>query len=157
MDKLVTCLWFDGKAEEAAKFYTSIFADSKIDSITYYGDAGPGQKGSVMTVIFHLAGQEFLGLNGGPEYQFTPAISLMVNCKDQSEIDYYWQHLSEGGETNVCGWLTDKYGLSWQVVPTVFAKLIGDKDEKKSQSVMRAMLQMTKLNIALLQAAYDQA
>jgi len=157
MDKLTLCLWFDNQAEEAAKFYTSLFTNSKIDKITYYGDEGPGRKGTVMTVIFHLGDQEYMGLNGGPEYKFTPAISLMVYCQDQAEVDYYWERLSEGGEKNVCGWLTDKYGVSWQVLPTLLGELMADKDARKAQNVMHAMLQMTKLDIAGLQAAYDQA
>ncbi len=156
MDKLTTCLWFDGRAEEAARFYTSVFKQSKIDAITYYSEAGPGQKGTVMTVVFHLDGQEYLALNGGPMYKFTPAISLMVYCQDQKEVDYYWQHLSEGGVTDACGWLTDKFGVSWQVVPTVLMHMLTDKDERKAQNTYRAMLQMTKLDIAQLQAAYDQ-
>jgi predicted 3-demethylubiquinone-9 3-methyltransferase (glyoxalase superfamily) len=157
MDKISPCLWFNNQAEEAVRFYISTFTNSSIDKISYYGDEGPGPKGTVMTVIFHLDSQELMALNGGPEYQFTPAISLVVYCKDQPEVDYYWERLSEGGEKNVCGWLMDRYGVSWQIVPTLLGQLIGDSDTRKAQGVMRAMLQMTKLNIAALLNAYDQA
>jgi len=157
MEKLATCLWFDGKAEEAAKFYTSVFDDSFIGTVTYYGEGSMGASGTVMTVIFNLAGQEFMALNGGPQYKLTPAISLMVYCRDQVEVDHYWERLSEGGEKSVCGWLTDRFGVSWQVIPTILGKLLGDADSRKVQNVTRAMLQMTKLDIAVLQAAYDQA
>ena len=157
MDKITPCLWFNNQAEEAARFYVSIFKNSSIENINYYVGEGPGPSGTVMTVIFHLDGQELMALNGGPEYQFTPAISMMVFCKDQAEVDYYWERLSEGGEKNVCGWLTDRYGVSWQVFPTVLGELIGDVDKHKVQNVMRVKLQMTKPIIAELQSAYDQA
>ncbi len=156
MGNLSLCLWFNNQAEEAVKFYTSVFKDSKIDKISYYGNEGPGPKGSVMTVTFQLNGMEFMALNGGPEYSFTPAISLVVYCEDQSGVDYYWERLSEGGEKGVCGWLTDKYGVSWQVVPTILGKFMNAKNTKKAENVTHALLQMTKLDIAQLKAAYEQ-
>ena len=156
MDKISPCIWFDNQAEEAAKFYTSVFKDGKIDQITHYGEAGPGEQGSVMTVVFHLHGQEFMALNGGPEYKLTPALSLMIYCQDQAEVDYFWERLSEGGEKSVCGWLTDKYGLSWQVVPSLLIELQSSKDSRKKENMMRAMLQMTKLDISELKAAYER-
>jgi predicted 3-demethylubiquinone-9 3-methyltransferase (glyoxalase superfamily) len=155
MQKITPFLWFDGNAEEAVHFYASIFKDSKIGSVMRYGDAGPGPKGSVMTVAFELNGQEFIGLNGGPTYKFTPAVSFMVHCETQEEVDEYWDKLSEGGAPNVCGWLQDKYGLSWQIVPTALLRMLQDKDPAKSSRVMQAMMKMTKLNISELQAAYD--
>lgn len=156
MQKILPCLWFDNQAEEAVKLYTSIIKNSKIENISYYSEAGPGQKGSVLTVTFNLSGQEVMALNGGPEYKFTPAISLFVNCDDQEEVDHYWEKLSEGGEQGPCGWLTDKYGVSWQIVPTILGVLMSDKDEKKVARVMHAMLQMKKLDIAKLKQAYEQ-
>ena len=156
MQKITPFLWFDDKAEEAANFYVSIFKNSKIGSVARYGEAGPGPKGSVMTVSFQLEGVEFVALNGGPQFQFTPAISFVVQCKTQEEVDEYWDRLSAGGETNMCGWLQDTYGLSWQIVPTVLYELIQAAEPKKSQSVMKAMLQMTKLDIARLKQAYDE-
>jgi predicted 3-demethylubiquinone-9 3-methyltransferase (glyoxalase superfamily) len=155
MQKITPFLWFDGNAEEAVHFYASIFKDSKIGTIMRYGDAGPGPKGSVMTVAFELNGQEFIGLNGGPTYKFTPAVSFMVHCETQEEVDEYWDKLSEGGAPNVCGWLQDKYGLSWQIVPTALLRMLEDKDPAKSNRVMQAMMKMTKLDISVLQAAYD--
>ena len=155
--KLTTCLWFDGQAEEAMTFYLSMFKNSKAGSVTRYGEAGPGRKGSVMTATFQLFGQEFLALNGGPHYSFTPAISFVVNCETQQEVDELWKKLSEGGREDQCGWLTDKFGLSWQIVPTLLPKLLSDKDPKKSQNVMKAMLQMKKIDSKKLQKAYDQA
>jgi predicted 3-demethylubiquinone-9 3-methyltransferase (glyoxalase superfamily) len=155
MQKITPFLWFDGNAEEAVHFYASIFKDSKIGTIMRYGDAGPGPKGSVMTVAFELNGQEFIGLNGGPTYKFTPAVSFMVHCETQGEVDEYWDKLSEGGAPNVCGWLQDKYGLSWQIVPTALLRMLEDKDPAKSNRVMQAMMKMTKLDISVLQAAYD--
>jgi predicted 3-demethylubiquinone-9 3-methyltransferase (glyoxalase superfamily) len=155
MRKITPFLWFDGNAEEAVHFYASIFKDSKIGTVMRYGDAGPGPKGSVMTVAFELNGQEFIGLNGGPTYKFTPAVSFMVHCETQEEVDEYWDKLSEGGAPNVCGWLQDKYGLSWQIVPTALLRMLQDKDPAKSNRVMQAMMKMTKLNISVLQAAYD--
>jgi predicted 3-demethylubiquinone-9 3-methyltransferase (glyoxalase superfamily) len=156
MQKIIPCLWFNNQAEEAARFYTAIFTHSTLDDISYYGDAGPGTKGTVLTSTFHLNGQEIMALNGGPEYKFTPAISLFVNCESQEEVDYFWEKLSEGGEKGRCGWLTDKFGVSWQIVPTVLGILLGDKDEEKAARVMQAMLQMTKLDIQLLQQAYNE-
>lgn len=156
MQKIITCLWFDNQAEEAARFYTSVFKNSKIDNLSYYGKSGPGIKGTVLTATFQLNGQEIMALNGGPEYKFTPAISLFVNCENQEEVDYYWEKLSEGGEKGPCGWLTDKFGVSWQIVPTVLGVLMSDKDEKKAARVMQAMLQMSKLDIKVLQQAYTE-
>jgi predicted 3-demethylubiquinone-9 3-methyltransferase (glyoxalase superfamily) len=155
MQKITPFLWFDTQAEEAANFYTAIFKNSKVKSIARYGDAGPGPKGSVMTASFELNGQEFIALNAGPKFKFSPAISFVVNCETQEEVDYYWEKLSAGGRTDQCGWLTDKFGLSWQVVPTVLGQLMATKDPQKSQRVMQAMLQMTKLDIAKLQQAAD--
>jgi predicted 3-demethylubiquinone-9 3-methyltransferase (glyoxalase superfamily) len=156
MQKIIPCLWFNNQAEEAARFYTSIFEDAKMDQTSYYGDAGPGEKGSVLTATFILNGQEIMALNGGPEYKFTPAISLFVNCEDQQEVDYFWEKLSEGGEKGRCGWLTDKFGVSWQIVPTILGVLMSDKDENKVARVMQAMLQMNKLEIDILQKAYQK-
>lgn len=154
--KLTTCLWFDDQAEAAMNFYLSVFQDSKAGTVTRYGEAGPGRKGSVMTATFQLFGREFLALNGGPHYRFTPAISLVVNCESQQEVDELWAKLSEGGREDQCGWLTDQFGLSWQIVPTLLPKLLSDKDPKKSQNVMQAMLQMKKIDSRKLQQAYDQ-
>jgi predicted 3-demethylubiquinone-9 3-methyltransferase (glyoxalase superfamily) len=156
MQKIVPCLWFNQQAEEAARFYTSIFAHSKLENISKIGEEGPSKKGSVMTVTFQLNGQEIMALNGGPVFKFTPAISLFVNCENQEEVDYYWEKLSEGGQKGQCGWLTDKYGVSWQIVPAILAVLISDKDAKKSANVMQVMLQMTKLDIEKLKQAYEQ-
>jgi len=156
MQKITPFLWFDTKAEEAAKFYTSIFKNSQIVSIARYGEAGPGPKGSVMTVAFKLDGQDFVALNGGPQFQFTLAISLVVNCKTQEEVDYFWGKLSERGKTDRCGWLKDKFGLSWQVVPTILGELLGDKNAKKANRVMEAMLQMDKMEIDKLKQAYER-
>jgi predicted 3-demethylubiquinone-9 3-methyltransferase (glyoxalase superfamily) len=159
MQKITPFLWFDNKAEEAAKFYVSIFKNSRIGDISRYGDAGAEvsgrPKGTVMVVTFQLGGQEFLALNGGPQFKFTEAISLVVNCETQQEIDGLWEKLSEGGAKNQCGWLKDKYGLSWQIVPTVLGKLMQDKDAEKANRVMKAMLQMHKIDIKLLKQAYD--
>ena len=145
MQGLTTCLWFDGKAEEAANFYTSIFKDSKITHVSRYGDSGPGPKGSVMVVMFEMNGQSFMGLNGGPMFTFSPAISLVVNCDTQEEIDHYWDRLLEGGKPSQCGWLTDKYGLSWQVVPAKIGEYF--KDPEKGNRVMAAVMKMVKLDI----------
>jgi predicted 3-demethylubiquinone-9 3-methyltransferase (glyoxalase superfamily) len=155
MQKITPFLWFDGKAEEAAKFYTSIFKNSKLGQIRRYGDAGPGPKGSVLTASFAIEGQEFVALNGGPQFTFTPAISFFVNCETQEEVDEFWDKLSEGGRKNRCGWLQDKFGVSWQIVPTALGKLLGDPDPEKSSRVMKAMLQMEKLDIRGLQEAYE--
>jgi predicted 3-demethylubiquinone-9 3-methyltransferase (glyoxalase superfamily) len=156
MQKITPFLWFDGKAEEAMRFYVSIFNNSKVGAVTRYGDAGPGPKGTVMVVTFQLDGQEFIALNGGPQFTFSPAISFVVNCETQEEVDAFWEKLSEGGEKLQCGWLRDKYGLSWQIVPTVLGEMMQDKDAEKSQRVMKAMLQMTKLDINGLKQAYAQ-
>jgi predicted 3-demethylubiquinone-9 3-methyltransferase (glyoxalase superfamily) len=156
MQKITPFLWFDDKAEEAVNFYTSIFKNSKIGSVSRYGDAGPGPKGTVMSATFQLDGQEFMALNGGPEYTFTPAISFFVNCETQQEIDHLWEKLSEGGEKGRCGWLKDRYGVSWQIVPPILGRLLNDRNAARSQSVMKAMLQMDKLDIEGLQKAYEQ-
>jgi predicted 3-demethylubiquinone-9 3-methyltransferase (glyoxalase superfamily) len=156
MQKITPFLWFKDQAEEAMNFYVSIFKDSKAVSVSRYGDAGRGPKGSVMVAKFQLDGQDFMALNGGPMFTFSPAISFVVNCKTQEEVDEYWEKLSEGGQTQQCGWLTDKYGLSWQIVPTILGELVADKDPERSNRVMKAMLQMTKLDIRTLKAAYEQ-
>jgi len=156
MQKITPFLWFDDKAEEAARFYTSIFKNSKILSVSRYGDAGPGPKGAVMTATFELEGQQFIALNGGPQFKFTEAISFLVNCESQAEVDELWARLSEGGQPGPCGWLKDRFGLSWQIFPTALGKMLQDKDPAKSQRVMKAMLQMSKIDIAGLQRAYDQ-
>jgi predicted 3-demethylubiquinone-9 3-methyltransferase (glyoxalase superfamily) len=157
---IAPCLWFDSQAEEAARFYTSIFKNSKIKTVTRYGEAGAEvakrPKGSVMTVVFELDGQEFMGLNGGPLFKFTEATSFIVNCKTQKEVDEFWEKLSKGGEEGPCGWLKDKFGLSWQIVPTVMEEMLKDKDEKKTNRVMAAMLEMKKLDIKALEQAYKQ-
>jgi predicted 3-demethylubiquinone-9 3-methyltransferase (glyoxalase superfamily) len=154
MQKITPFLWFNDKAEEAMNFYVSIFKDSKAVSISRYGDSGPGPKGSVMVAKFQIEGQEFIALNGGPQFTFSPAISFVVNCKTQEEIDHFWEKLSEGGAKSQCGWLTDKFGLSWQIVPTILGELM--KDPEKSNRVMKALLQMTKLDIAGLRRAHEQ-
>ncbi|MGO4715798.1 VOC family protein [Bradyrhizobium sp. 2TAF24] len=152
MSKITTSLWFDGNAEDAANFYASIFKDSKITAVSRYGDAGPGPKGNVMVVAFELNGQSYIGINGGPQFKFSPAISLVVNCETQDEIDYYWDRLIEGGAPQQCGWLTDKFGLSWQVVPTIIGEVMKDPD--KGNRAMAAILKMVKLDIAeILRAA----
>jgi len=157
MPKMFPCLWFDHQAEEAMIFYTSIFKNSKIGEISRYGDAGPMPKGTVLTATFQLDGQDFMALNGGPAFHFTPAISLFVNCETQAEVDELWQKLSAGGEESQCGWLTDKYGVSWQIVPTVLGQLMQDPDPEKARRVTEAMLKMRKLDIAKLKQAYHQA
>lgn len=154
MQKITPFLWFDDKAEEAMKFYTSIFKNSKIGSVTRYGDAGPGPKGTVMSATFELEGQKFMALNGGPLFKFTEAISFFVNCETQQEVDELWEKLSAGGEKSRCGWLKDKYGLSWQIIPSVLGELLGDKDPAKSKRVMKAMLQMDKIDIEGLKRAH---
>jgi len=156
MQKITPFLWFDDQAEEAANFYVSIFKNSKVGRVTRYGEAGPGPKGTAMSVTFELDGQEFFALNGGPLFSFTPAISFFVNCETQQEVDDLWEKLSAGGEKSRCGWLKDKYGLSWQVIPSVLGKMLQDKDVAKAKSVMNAMLQMDKIDISRLQQAYDQ-
>ncbi len=154
MQKITPFLWFDGKAEEAANFYVSIFKNSKIGSVTRSGDAGPGPKGTVMIVTFSLDGLEFTALNGGPQYKFSPAISFFVNCETQGEVDELWGKLSEGGDQLQCAWLRDKHGVSWQIVPSALRQLMQDKDPVKSQRVFKAMLQMTKIDIEGLKRAY---
>jgi len=162
MQKISPCLWFDDKAEEAAKFYTSVFKDSKIGDVTRYGKEGyeihGKEEGTVMTVEFEIEGQKFLGLNGGPIFKFNEAISFQVYCETQEEVDYYWVKLSEGGDekAQVCGWLKDKYGVSWQIVPIILIEMLKDKDSEKSQRVMKAMLQMHKLDISTLKKAYEE-
>jgi predicted 3-demethylubiquinone-9 3-methyltransferase (glyoxalase superfamily) len=154
MPKIKPFLWFDTQAEEAAKFYVSIFKNSKIVKVARYGEAGPGPKGSVMTVVFQLDGQEFIALNGGPHFKFTEAISFVVECKTQEEVDEYWEKLTEGGQEVQCGWLKDKYGLSWQITPTVLGEMLSDPDREKAKRVMEAMLKMKKIEIAELRRAY---
>ena len=154
MKKITPFLWFDKDAEEAAKFYVSVFPNSKIGSVARYGEAGPGQSGSVMTVEFELNGLRFVALNGGPEFKFTEAVSFVINCETQEEVDDYWAKLADGGEEGPCGWLKDRYGLSWQVVPTALMELLKDADPEKSQRVMKAMLQMGKIEIEPLRRAY---
>ena len=156
MQKITPFLWFNDKAEEAVNFYVSIFKNSKAMSVTRYGDAGPGPKGTVMVAVFEIEGQQFLALNGGPQFNFTPAVSFVVNCETQREVDDLWEKLSAGGKKQACGWLQDKYGLSWQIVPTILGKLMQDKDPAKSQRVMKAMLQMQKLDIEGLKRAAEQ-
>ncbi len=156
MQKITPFLWFDDQAEEAMHFYVAIFPNSRILEVRRYGEAGPGKPGTVMTASFELNGQEFMALNGGPEYTLTPAISFFVNCETQAEVDALWEKLSAGGHKDQCGWLTDKFGVTWQIVPTILGELLGSADQAKAQSAMRAMLQMTKLDIAQLQLAYDR-
>ncbi len=153
MQKITPSLWFDENAEEAIRFYTSIFKNSRIGSITRYGAEGPGPEGTVMTVSFQLTGQEFLAINGGPQFKFSPAVSFIVNCETQEEIDYYWDKLSEGGETEQCGWLKDQFGLSWQIVPTILGALLQDKDTEKSRRATQALLKMTRIIIEELKQA----
>jgi predicted 3-demethylubiquinone-9 3-methyltransferase (glyoxalase superfamily) len=156
MQKIRPFLWFDKEAEEAAEFYVSIFKNSRVLEVARYGDAGPGPAGSAMTVAFVLDGEEFIALNGGPHFRFTEAVSLFVTCEDQAEVDYFWDKLMAGGGQPVqCGWLKDRFGLSWQVVPAGLMTMLHDPDAARSERVMRAMLQMVKLDIAALQRAYD--
>jgi predicted 3-demethylubiquinone-9 3-methyltransferase (glyoxalase superfamily) len=156
MQKITPFLWFDDDAEEATNFYVSIFKNSKVKEIRRYGDAGPGPKGTVMTTSFELEGQEFMALNGGPHFRFTEAISFFVNCKTQEEVDALWSKLlAGGGQESQCGWLKDKFGLSWQIVPTALSEMLGDKDPAKSARVMKAMLQMKKIDIEGLKRAYE--
>jgi predicted 3-demethylubiquinone-9 3-methyltransferase (glyoxalase superfamily) len=156
MQKISPFLWFDNQAEEAMNFYTSIFKNSEQKGVTRYGDAGPGPKGSVMTASFTLNGQEFTALNGGPLFKFNESVSFVVHCcETQEEVDYYWEKLSEGGHKSQCGWLKDKFGLSWQVVPDIAIKLLTDKNAAKGQKVMQAVMQMTKIDIQKLQDAYN--
>ena len=155
MQKITPFLWFDGKAEEAMNFYVSIIPNSKIISVTRVGDAGPGPKGSVLTAEFALNGVEFVALNGGPQFKFTEAVSFVINCETQEEVDRYWEKLSEGGRTDQCGWLKDKYGLSWQITPIQLTQMLKDKDQKKADRVMKAMMKMAKLDIKELKQAYE--
>ncbi len=156
MQKITPFLWFDGKAEEAMALYLSVFRNAKVVSVTRYGEAGPGPKGTVMAATFELDGQEFIALNGGPQFTFSPAVSFLVKCETQQEIDEKWEKLSEGGEKQSCGWLKDRFGLSWQIVPRILGEMLNDKDAEKSKRVMQAMLQMSKLDIGRLKQAYDQ-
>jgi predicted 3-demethylubiquinone-9 3-methyltransferase (glyoxalase superfamily) len=157
MPAITPFLWFNDKAEEAANFYVSIFPNSKILTVSRYGDAGPGPRGSVMTVNFELDGRQFTALNGGPRYSFTPSVSFLVPCETQQDVDHYWEKLTAGGKPIQCGWLEDKYGLSWQIVPKELFRLVRDRDPAKSQRVMKAMLQMVKLDVARLQQAANEA
>ena len=156
MQRITPFLWFDNNAEEAANFYVSVFKNAKLLNVARYGDAGPGPKGTVMTAEFELDGQKFVALNGGPRFKFTEAISFVVNCESQQEIDYFWNKLTEGGQESVCGWLKDKFGVSWQIVPTALSKMFSDPDAQKSQRVMKAMLQMKKIDLPALQKAYNE-
>jgi len=155
MQKIIPFLWYDGNAEEAINFYTSIFKNSKVGRITRYGKGGPEPEGSFITGTFQLEGQDFMALNGGPKYKFTPAISLFVSCKTQQEVDELWEKLSVGGDRSQCGWLIDKYGISWQIIPTALGELMGDPDPAKSLRVIQAMLKMTKIDIKVLEDAYN--
>lgn len=156
MQKIVPFLWFNGNAEEAANFYVSIFKNSKIINVSRFGDAGPGPKGAVMSVTFQLEGQQFYALNGGPQFSFTPAISLFVNCESQQEVDQLWNRLAEGGHPNQCGWIQDKFGLSWQIIPTMLGQLLQDNDKEKAGRVMKAMMKMGKIDTEILQQAYNE-
>ena len=160
MQRITPCLWFDNQAEEAANFYISIFKNSKIMNVARYGEAGAEAakrpKGTVMIITFQLESQEFMALNGGPVFTFSPAISLLVNCETQEEINGLWDRLSEGGEKGQCGWLKDKYGVSWQIVPSILGKMMLDKNAEKTEKVMKAMLQMNKIDIKTLKQAYEQ-
>ena len=156
MQKIAPCLWFDGRAEEAMHFYTSIFRNSKVGDVTRYTEAGPGEKGSVLAVTFEIEGREFMGLNGGPNFKFSPAISFSVKCETQEEVDYYWSKLLAGGQPQQCGWLTDKFGVSWQIVPTALVEMLKDKDAERANRVMQAMLKTVKLDINTLRQAYEQ-
>lgn len=156
MQKIAPFLWFDGQAEEAMNFYVSVFKNSRAGKVMRYGEGGPGPSGRVMSATFELEGQQFMALNGGPMFTFTPAISFFVNCETQQEVDELWTRLSEGGRTRQCGWLQDKFGVSWQIVPTVLGTMLQDPDAEKSRRVMQAMLEMEKLDIARLQQAYEQ-
>jgi predicted 3-demethylubiquinone-9 3-methyltransferase (glyoxalase superfamily) len=155
MQKITPFLWYDNNAEEAINLYLSIFKNSKITKVARYGDAGPGPKGSVMTIAFQLEGQDFIALNGGPMFKFTEAISLSVDCKTQQEVDELWEKLSAGGQPGQCGWLKDRFGLSWQIVPSALVEMLQDKDAEKSNRVMQAMMQMRKIDIARLRQAYE--
>jgi predicted 3-demethylubiquinone-9 3-methyltransferase (glyoxalase superfamily) len=154
MSKITTCLWFNGQAEAAANFYVSLFPNSKVGKIAKYPEGTPGQPGTVMTVEFELDGAQFVGLNGGPEFKFSEAVSFQIDCKDQAEVDRYWNALlADGGEESVCGWLKDRFGVSWQVIPTVLPKLMGGPDKAKANRVTAAMMQMKKIDVAKLEEA----
>ena len=153
MPKITPCLWFDDQGEAAAALYTSVFPHSKIVEVTHYGEAGPGEQGAVMTVAFELDGQPFVALNGGPDFTFSEAVSFQVDCQSQDEVDHYWTRLSEGGEESVCGWLKDRFGLSWQIVPSRLTELVSDPDEQRAQRVVNAMLGMKKIDIDALERA----
>ena len=155
MEKITPFLWFDGRAEEAAKFYTSLFKNSKLGTLRRFGPGGPAPAGSVMSVEFQIEGRAYVAFNGGPQFPFTPAISLFVDCSTQEEVDALWEKLLEGGRKNRCGWLQDKFGLSWQIIPSELIKLLSDPDPEKSGRVMKAMLQMEKIDVKALQRAYD--
>jgi predicted 3-demethylubiquinone-9 3-methyltransferase (glyoxalase superfamily) len=155
MSKITTFLWFDGKAEEAMNHYLSIFKNSKVGNVTRYGAGGPGPKGSVMSASFQLEGHDFVALNGGPQFKFTEAISMLVSCETQEEVDDLWRKLGDGGQPQQCGWLKDRFGLSWQIIPTALGRMLGDPDPARSKRVMEAMLQMEKIDIARLEQAYD--
>lgn len=155
MQKIRPFLWFDGRAEEAANYYVSVFKGGKIVGISRYGEGEPGEAGGVMTATFEIEGQEFIALNGGPEFTFTPAISFFVSCETQAEVDDLWAKLTDGGEESQCGWLKDKFGVSWQIIPNALMELMSDPDEEKSSRVMQAMLKMTKIDVQALQDAYD--
>jgi predicted 3-demethylubiquinone-9 3-methyltransferase (glyoxalase superfamily) len=157
MQKITPFLWFDDQAEEAANFYTSIFKNSRVTGVTRYGEAEPGEAGTAMTVNFELDGQEFTALNGGPEFKFTEAISLYVNCETQAEVDRLWDALTEGGEEGPCGWLKDKYGVSWQIVPTILGKMLQEGSAKQAEAVTKTFLKMKRLDIQVLQDAYERA
>jgi predicted 3-demethylubiquinone-9 3-methyltransferase (glyoxalase superfamily) len=156
MPRITPNLWFDTEGLEAAEFYVSVFPNSEIKNVSYHGEAGPGPAGTVLTVDFALDGQEYTAINGGPEFTFDEAISLLINCADQDEVDYYWTKLSEGGEEGPCGWLKDRFGLSWQVIPAALGELLSDPDEGRAQRAMKAMLGMKKIDVATLRAAADQ-
>jgi predicted 3-demethylubiquinone-9 3-methyltransferase (glyoxalase superfamily) len=157
MQKITPCLWFDTEGEEAANFYVSLFRNSRVLEVSRYGEAGPRPAGSVMTVSFELDGQQFVALNGGPEFTFNEAVSFQISCQGQDEVDHFWNGLSEGGEPGPCGWLKDRYGVSWQVVPTALGELLADPDPERAQRVMKAMLSMGKIEVAALERAADEA
>lgn len=157
MNTLTTCLWFDTKGEEAANFYVSIFKNSKVTDVTRYGEAGPRPAGTVLTVSFELDGQPFVALNGGPEFTFNEAVSFQIGCESQDEVDYYWNALTDGGEEGPCGWLKDRFGVSWQVVPSAVPRLLGDPDPERAKRATEAMFSMKKIDIAAMQAAADAA
>jgi len=157
MQKIIPSLWFDGNAEEAMNFYVSIFKNSKVLNVSRFNEAGPGSAGTVMAVSFELDGQQFMGINGGPEFPFSEAVSFYVDCETQQEVDELWEKLTAGGEESQCGWLKDKYGLSWQIIPKILIEMLGDRDPEKAKRVNQAMLQMRKIDIKTLQRAYEQA